>query len=132
MLQQRHLHSGHRAGSGYRSWLGAHLAGLRRLASGSFTTHDCLDLRSLRSEKTRETIEAALFPLDAAAAQAPAAVFGPNIALKIGHGMPIAGPETTAPTLRLYDRHGRLAALAKPVEAQTCRWHPHRVFGGDV
>lgn len=111
---------------------GAHLGALRRLASGAFSTRDCIDLRTLDSATGGESIRAALLPADAALDRMPSCLLGPSAASRVAHGMAFTGPGTIGAQLRVYDQEGHLAALAIPDGPGERSWRPVRVFGGGV
>ncbi len=113
---------------------GAHLAALRRTASGPFPIEDAVPLPAI--DAGPETLTAALRPLDALLPDWPAAVVSASGAERVRHGA-LVGPDTCSiwpdavfpsvpspvparddqslhqrPTVRLLDEAGRLLALA--------------------
>ena len=116
---------------------GGHLAGLRRLASGAFTTRDCRQLNDLERccrEEGSQAIARALQPPDLALSAWPAAALGPEQALRARRGMLLRELPEGPPRLRIYDDQGGLLALAywSGVAAQgpAAGYHPKTVFAG--
>ncbi len=109
---------------------GGHLSGLRRLASGTITTLDCIPASVLEEAAACGgplDIEARLLPLDFAVGTVPACVVGSNLEALIRTGRRWSLPTATAAgALRGYSSRGDLAAMARSVGAQ--EYHPHRVF----
>ena len=98
---------------GERLGCGAHLDGLRRLASGPFRLDDAVSLTSLEGldEAARD---ACLLPADAAIERLPRLDLGPEAAWQISHGQPVWLPRlTVGERSRLYDADGRFLGLAE-------------------
>ncbi len=112
---------------------GAHLSGLRRLASGGFSTRDCVSLARLADLGSGEPAapSAVLHPSDTAIAGEPACLLGQPRAARIATGSDFQGPHGVRGPLRVYDAGGSLLALASPGDAAASvdLWHPYRVFG---
>lgn len=117
---------------------GGHLAGLRRLASGAFTTRNCHRLDDLERQSREQgpgAVARALCPPDMALTAWPAAVLGPELALRARRGMVLGEVPVGPPRLRLYDERGGLLALANWGGAAAQRgtatgYHPKTVFAG--
>ena len=123
---------------GHALGCGGHLAGLRRLASGAFTTRDCHRLDELERRSREEgtvAIARALQPSDMALTAWPAAILGPDLALRARRGA-VLGEVPRGPTrLRLYDEQGGLLALAQwsgegAQRGVASGYHPKTVFAG--
>lgn len=117
---------------------GAYLAGLRRLASGQFTSAACVSLNGLESAVLADgpaAVQSRLLPLDTALYDVPAAILSPAGAAAVGHGMPLGLPVRGIDSLRLYDAAGALLGLALPANAAEPdggRWQPRLVFASGV
>lgn len=116
---------------------GGYLAGLRRLASGSFTTRHCIPLDDLERrvlEAGPEAVRAALTPPDAALDRWPAAVVGEALRERVQCGVSVPLP-VSGDALRIYSSGGDLIALgertAEEADAEaglSHHWHPAKVF----
>jgi tRNA pseudouridine55 synthase len=108
---------------------GAHLAGLRRIASGGFTVRDCVSPAALEDAVAREGAAAmARFvqPAEQALAGIPACVLSEALARRVAHGLTFTGPPYQEGSLRVYGDTGALLALAR--SADVADWHADRVF----
>ncbi|MDB5057479.1 MAG: truB [Chloroflexi bacterium] len=114
---------------------GAHLSGLRRLASGTFSTRDCRSMEALEREAVEhgvQALEARLEPPDRAVSGWPALVAGEQLNQRIRSGATFVVPGLAGrPSIRSYDDRGRLVALTSTFTAAdgTCIAHPDKVFG---
>jgi len=92
---------------------GAHLTGLRRLASGPFDLDHGVDLPTLE-ELDEAGRDACLLPADAAIERVPRLDLGADAAWQISHGQPVWLPRLQVGDLgRLYDPEGRFLGLAE-------------------
>ena len=102
----------------------AHLASLRRTASGAFSVRDAVDAQVL---KTCD-VGARLLPVDAGLAHLPAARLNAGQADQMRCGMEVALAQLPAAALfRVYDASGVLLAVAAGNDG---RLRPKRVFRG--
>ena len=112
---------------------GAHLSGLRRLASGSFSTLDAVAIDTLEAEVAhsgRAAIETRLARQDRALSDMPAMVVGEAGARSTRTGMPLHIPIGYGSiNARLYDGQGVLLALATVDQsAGAALARPRKVF----
>ena len=110
---------------------GAHLAGLTRVASGSFRIEQSVSLEELEQAFARGQGPGVLLPMDAALAEFPAAALDPVAVSKVrtGQRIQLANPPP-ADVCRAYTLDGRLAALLQlDVDGW---WRPHKVFLGQM
>ncbi len=115
---------------GERLGCGAHLADLRRLASGPFTLADAIPWETWEAAARSGNWRAYLRPMaDALPDWAPIAP-DPAILRRLQHGQPIPVRDLPhpAPRLRAHRPDGTLLAL---LERQGDRWRPVRVFPED-
>ncbi len=115
---------------------GAHLSGLRRLASGGFTTSDCAeigDLQRVTADQGLTAIERRLVDTDAALADWPAIVVDAKLAAGIANGARFV-VERVLPQrrARLYSTRGALLGLADvdTLRADHSTVQPYIVFAG--
>lgn len=103
---------------------GAHLAGLVRLASGTFRVEDALPVDDLTAERLRS----ALLPVDAALQDHPALHLDEAGARAVRSGRSVDGPPVDGvELLRAYDPDGTFLAVLTYQPAGRC-WHPSKVF----
>jgi tRNA pseudouridine55 synthase len=111
---------------------GGHLVGLRRLASGSITTRDCVgvaELEGLAAAEGPAAVASRLLPLDYAVNEIPAALLGAKLENQARSGRLIAIPDRGGDLhIRLYGERGDLVATAH--SAGVGGYHPDRVFSG--
>ena len=101
---------------------GAHLAELRRLASGPFLLADAVAL----GELTRELAASRLMSINQALAHLPAVNLNQGEAERVVHGNPVAaGSQPDAGVARAVDPTGRAIAV---LERAGDYWQPKRVF----
>lgn len=109
---------------------GAHLSGLRRLASGAITTSECAQIAEMQAAVEQDgpaAVAARLAPLDLAVDDLPACLLGPDLEVRARSGREIVLPGAhPAPCARLYGEDGVLVALASGLGGG--RFHPDRVF----
>ncbi len=95
---------------------GAHLCGLRRLGSGSFTTRDTVTVPDLQNRVAAQGpvgLARALVPADRALEDWPAFVVGAEQAGLVANGASLSVPcSLPGPRARLYDTRGALIGLA--------------------
>ncbi len=113
---------------------GGHLIGLRRLASGTITTGDCLGVAALEGLAAAggfTAIANRLLPLDHAVSGIPAALLGAKQENQARSGRLLAIPGGGGDRqIRLYGESGELVATAQ--SAGAAGFHPDRVFSGAV
>ena len=90
---------------------GAHLAALRRVASGGFDVGDAISLETLEA-LDEETRDARLLPADALLASLPRLDLDAGDAWRLERGQPITGRELPDGDYRVYDA-GRFAGVAR-------------------
>jgi len=117
---------------------GAHLSGLRRLASGRFTTRDCVKMEELQlavAERGPNALEPLLAEAGRAVEDWPAIVVDERRRRDIVNGVQfVVESGLTGPRARLYGVRGDLLGLAD-VEQQPSGCavvHPFKVFAGAV
>ena len=116
------------------------MASLRRLASGTLTTEDCVSLTALEQgspEEKRQLLAMRLLPMEFAVRSWPAVVLDHPAVQVVSHGgpVPISSSGFHA-SVRLYDHSGDLIALGRAgdpehqatVAADQIRVWPNRVF----
>jgi tRNA pseudouridine55 synthase len=107
---------------GTRLGCGAHMAALRRLASGPFVLDEAVPLEGL----TREAVAPRLIPLGKALGHLPAVSIDERTAERVSHGNAIAAEIVTQSLLaRAEDPSGRTLAI---LERRGDLWQPVRVF----
>lgn len=120
---------------GARLGTGAHLAGLVRTRSGSFTLRQAITLEALEEALTGEAWRDHLYAADEALLDRRAAILGPDQAARLKNGQPlrfaapslIAEPPSEDELLRAYSTDGRFLGLAR-WEAAAGAWLPHKVL----
>lgn len=115
---------------------GAHLAALRRTASGQFCAAAALSLERLAAASAVGELGQLLHPLDVAFADLPALCFDRQTARRLAMGQAVVGPDRCACAShtggdedlgRGYAPHGRFVALVQR-DSQTDTWKPLKVF----
>ena len=121
---------------------GAHLAGLRRTASGSFRVEEAVTLDTLNEAFASGTWQALLRPADAALADWPAVHLTSDDTLRVLRGQAVASStpdQTPAPVTgsggnvfrgeyaRAYNPAGEFVAILRADPAGGV-WRPHKVF----
>ncbi len=95
---------------------GAHLAALRRTASGNFSIEQSLTLDQVTDAVARNDLEKYLLPMDLAIPQFDAVYLNQTETRAIRNGQFIAAPENlTTPLVRAYDEHKNLLAILERV-----------------
>jgi tRNA pseudouridine55 synthase len=111
---------------------GAHLRGLRRMASGAITTRQCVGVAELEAKVAvdgQAAVATRLLPLDFALGSLPAALLGTELERQARAGRVLALPGAAdVQDMRLYGASGEAAAVAHAVGAGM--YHPSRVFSG--
>jgi tRNA pseudouridine55 synthase len=103
--------------------VGAHLSGLVRTASGSFTLADSVALDALLESPDWANH---LVPPAAALVHLPVIQFDPTALDHLTHGRPVPDPLAEAGLLaQAYNANGDLLAI---VEGDGQHWRPHKVF----
>ena len=112
---------------GARLGCGAHLAALRRTASGGFTLHDAHTPDELVSAHARCELEEPLLAPERAVERRPAAIFtdASVAAIEAGRDVSLAS-DSRANLCRAYSVSGNFLGVLAP--AGSGRWHPEKVF----
>jgi tRNA pseudouridine55 synthase len=119
--------------AGERFGCGAHLCGLVRVRSGSFTLEDAVPLPLLQHALAEGYWQEIIRPLDVAVHDRPAVIVGDDDAARLRHGKDInlAGSAAAAAVSqqpwRAYSRAGELIALLVS-SARAGYWHANKVF----
>lgn len=115
---------------GERLGCGAHLADLRRLASGPFTLADALPWEAFEAMARAGTWPEALRPMAEGLPDWAPITPGPEILARLQHGQPIPVRELPHPhdRLRVHRPDGALFAL---LQRRGEHWQPVRVFPED-
>jgi tRNA pseudouridine55 synthase len=99
--------------------MGAHLTGLERTRSGSFSVDRAITLDRLQAMMTAGTGEEAVTPIDEALAQFPAIPISEAETIRVLHGNQISCPSSlvniASDHVRLHSPAGRLLGLARIV-----------------
>lgn len=105
--------------------VGAHLAGLTRVASGAFTLDQAVPLANLLNEAAWQRY---VLPPDTVLTHLPALILTAMEVASIQQGRPIihAGEISDATLARAYTPDGNLIAVLKHVDRDV--WQPHKVF----
>jgi tRNA pseudouridine55 synthase len=112
---------------GQRLRCGAHLAGLVRLASGSFRIEQAITMMEMERAFATGSGAQLLQPLDAALQAFPAVTVDPVKAAAIAQGQRVDLPvDPAAPLARAYSADGHLLALLRHDKQRL--WQPHKVF----
>lgn len=112
---------------------GAHLCGLVRLRSGSFTIDDAAPLPLLAHAVAEGYWSELLHPIDAAVQDCPAIIVAHDDAARLRQGQdicpasPVSSDAAARQPWRAYDADGTLIALLVPSQREGC-WHAHKVF----
>lgn len=115
---------------GARLGCGAHLASLRRTASGPFDLSQAVTVEALEQAAARGQAAGLLVPLERLLPELPAVAVRPEAEARVRNGSPLeaahlaapwpaagpspAGGPSSAGVVRLFSATGRLLALAKP------------------
>ncbi len=111
--------------------VGAHLAGLRRVASGPFTSASAVDLELWRESIRQGTWQQYLLPPDMALQEFPRVDLDESQSRAVQNGVWLNLSEellNAADLLRAYDDGGKFLAILEPLAEQTGRWKPLKVF----
>src|SRR5207249_2942211 len=93
---------------------GAHVAALRRVASGAFSLDDAVSLAEAEAVLAANRGESLLRPLDLAVQDLPAVAPGPDGLRALRQGQPWRPPsEATPQVARANDDQGRLVAIVE-------------------
>jgi tRNA pseudouridine55 synthase len=99
--------------------MGAHLAGLERTSSGSFSIDRAVTLDQLQAMMTAGTVEQVVTPIDDALAEFPAVPISETETARVMNGNAISCPlsiaNITSERVRLHSPAGRLLGLARIV-----------------
>jgi tRNA pseudouridine55 synthase len=109
---------------------GAHLAGLTRLASGSFRLEDSVSLDELNKAAANDRWSQLLLPIDAALSHMPAVKLAREEARRLcmGQAIPGSAPDISDEGLaRAYGADGEFLAVMA-FDAGTATWRPRKVF----
>jgi tRNA pseudouridine55 synthase len=112
---------------GARLGCGAHLAALRRTASGGFTLEDTHAPDDLISAQARGEFEELLLAPDRAVERRPAAIFAsaPTAAIVAGRDVSLPS-DSRANVCRAYSVSGEFLGVLAPLGSG--RWHPEKVL----
>ena len=103
---------------GRRLGCGAHLAALRRTATGGFHIEQALTLEQWEAALADGSWPARVLPLDAALLDRPAAILGDDAAARLGHGVAPTLPDARPRELvRAYSDDGVLLAVLRAPDA---------------
>lgn len=111
--------------------VGAHLAGLRRVASGPFTTDNAINLEVFREAIRQDTWQQYLLPPEMALQEFPRIDLDEPQSRAVQNGVWLNLSEellNTAGLLRAYDDGGKFLAILEPIVEQSGRWKPLKVF----
>ncbi len=106
---------------------GAHLAGLRRTASGSFRVQDAVTLEALNAAFAANAWQHLLRPPDSALADWPAVHLTADATQRILRGQGVAGETGPGEYARAYNAAGEFIAILR-ADAAAGQWRPHKVF----
>jgi tRNA pseudouridine55 synthase len=107
----------------------AYLAGLSRLASGSFRVADSIPLGEISRAASLGYVDRLLYPIDAAVGSWPAVVLSAGDVRRVMTGGSLAIRwAIQGGRLRAYDRAGEMVALLYYREDRE-GWYPSKVFG---
>ncbi len=91
---------------------GAHLAALRRVASGNFSIAQSLTLAQVENAMLQNDLKKYLLPMDVTVSDFDAAHFNENQARALRNGQCVPAPENlTTPLVRAYDERGTFFAI---------------------
>lgn len=115
---------------GARLGVPAHLAALRRIASGEFSLAQVHDLGAIVSASI-DTLASWVIPPGQLLPTLPSTMLTEDQVRAIRNGLAIrpAGPVEAVPLIRLLDCHGALIALAVPAPDMPGLWQPRIVLG---
>ena len=111
--------------------VGAHLAGLRRVASGPFTTANAVDLEVLRKAIRQATWQEHLLSPEMALQEFPRVELDEPQSRAVQNGVWLTLGESllnSTELLRAYDDGGKFLAILEPIAEQPGRWKPLTVF----
>ncbi|MBI5929379.1 MAG: tRNA pseudouridine(55) synthase TruB [Chloroflexi bacterium] len=111
--------------------VGGHLAGLRRVASGLFSTENAVSLETLREAIHQDTWQQYLLPPEMALQTFTRLDLNDQQSRAVQNGVWLDLTEyslDTAELLQAYDDGGKFLAILAPVAEQPGRWKPLKVF----
>lgn len=111
--------------------VGAHLAGLRRVASGPFTTDNAIDLEVFREAIRQDTWQQYLLPPEMALQEFPRIDLDESQSRAVQNGVWLNLSEelpSATDLLRAYDDGSKFLAILEPIAEQPGRWKPLKVF----
>jgi tRNA pseudouridine55 synthase len=106
---------------------GAHLAGLRRTASGSFRVEEAVTLEALNAAFAADTWRTLLRPPDAALADWPALRLSAEASQAVLRGQAVTVDGAAGEYARAYNPAGEFIAILR-ADAAVGVWRPHKVF----
>jgi tRNA pseudouridine55 synthase len=112
---------------GQRLGCGAHLAALRRTASGSLDVAEAVTLEALTLAAARGDWHEYVRPADEALADWPAVQLADEAAGRLVRGQPVPLNEPSADFGRAYNADGEFIAVIR-ADRQAGLWRPHKVF----
>ena len=110
---------------------GAHLIGLRRLASGNFTVNQAVTVDELQQSFVSGHWLRYLRRADEALPDWPAVHLAADAVKQILHGQPIPLEEYSEDWARAYNLAGDLIAVLR-ADKQNNKWHPHIVLQSPI
>lgn len=106
----------------------AHLAALRRTASGEFSIEQSLTLEQVGEAQARGELDKRTLPMDLAVSHFDAVFLDEPLTRAVRNGQFIAPPKNlTTPLVRAYDEHKNLFAILEPVPPNQLK--PKKVLG---
>jgi tRNA pseudouridine55 synthase len=94
----------------------AHLAGLRRTASGEFSIEQCHTLEQITDDVAAQSLAQFVLPMDLAVQQFDAVMLDTKLARDVRNGLFVPAPTNlTTPLVRAYDEHNNFFALLERV-----------------
>jgi tRNA pseudouridine55 synthase len=112
---------------GQRLGCGAHLAALRRTASGNLELSEAVTLEALNAAFARGDWQRYLRPADAALSDWPAATLSAEAAARIQNGQAVPLEGGAEGLVRAYNPAGEFIAILRPDPAAGL-WRPHKVL----
>ncbi len=109
---------------------GAHLASLRRMASGRFTVEQAISPQQIETAFASGTVAELLCPIDVAVADLPALYLDTATSLRLVAGQPItgdAGLAAAGPMARAYAPDRQFIAIVA-WDPEMAKWRPRKVF----
>ncbi len=112
---------------GQKLGCGAHLAGLRRTASGSFRVEEAVTLEALNAAFAAGDWQRYLRPADAALADWPALSLSSEDTTRVARGQAVPLGQARGEFARAYNPAGEFIAVLR-ADPAAALWRPHKVF----